>query len=306
MKLFVRPIITLVVLSGLCFSCNHAGKNTHNNSSSDSLALPKPDHIIVVIEENHGFDQIIHAAQAPYINQLAEEGALFTDSHGVTHPSQPNYIALFSGSVQDVKGDECLEDTSFTSPNLGAALLKAGYTFVGYGETMPSVGFRGCYYQKSTLTRSYLYGRKHCPWVNWLGTGENQMPDSLSRPMTDFPADFNKLPTVAFVIPDMDNDMHNNGGDTATVRRADNWLQQYLSKYVDWAKTHNSLLILTFDEDNFTPQNEIPTIFAGPMVKPGKYSDSINHYNVLRTIEHMYGLKPSGPAEASIITKVWK
>jgi acid phosphatase len=289
----------LLAFASLTFGCK-------NTPKEEQASFPKPDHVIVVVEENHGFDQIIGAPQAPYINQLASEGALFTDSHGVTHPSQPNYIALFSGSVQDVKGDECLEDTSFTSANLGAALLKAGYTFRGYGETMPSVGFKGCYYQKSTLTHASLYGRKHCPWVNWLGDGPNQMADSLSEPMTAFPSDFDQLPTVAFVIPNMDNDMHNDGGDTATVRRADDWLRQNLSRYISWAKDHNSLFILTFDEDNFTKHNQIPTIFVGPHVKPGKYADSINHYNVLRTIEHMYQLQPSGPAKAAPITQVWK
>lgn len=291
-----KNVFLLFLFSAILFGCNQ-NKNH----------FPKPDHIIVVIEENHGFDQIIGVPQAPYINQLAKEGALFTDAHGITHPSQPNYIALFSGGLQGVKGDECLADTTpFTTPNLGASLLQAGYSFAGYGETMPYSGFRGCYYQKSDLTKASLYGRKHCPWVNWLGSPENGLSDSLSLPMSEFPSDYSKLPTVAFVIPNMDNDMHNNGGDTAMTRRADDWLRQYLSGYIQWARSHNSLFILTFDEDDFTPRNAIATLFVGPMVKPGKYSDSINHYNVLRTIEHMYQLKPSGPAQAAVITNVWK
>lgn len=314
MKHFVNRSIVFVCVTAL-LSC-HPSANNGDSQEVDSssatptqanIALPKPDHIIVVIEENHGFDQIIGAPQAPYINELAAEGALFTDSHGVTHPSQPNYIALFSGATQGVKADECLlEKTPFTTPNLGASLIKAGYSFEGYGETMPYDGFKECTYKKSTLTKAYLYARKHCPWVNWQGDKENGLPDSISHPMSEFPSEFSKLPTVAFVIPNMDNDMHNNGGDTAMTRRADVWLRTKLAKYVDWAKTHNSMLILTFDEDNFTPQNEIPTIFVGPMIKPGKYNDSINHYNVLRSIEHMYQLPPAGPAQAQVIKGVWK
>jgi len=270
--------------------------------------IPRPDHIIIVIEENHSYGQIIGSPNAPYINQLAKEGALFKNSHGVAHPSQPNYLAIFSGGIQGVKDDRCLKDSSFQTDNLGASLLKAGYTFKGYGQTMPSAGFTGCYAQKSELTNAFLYGRKHCPWVNWLGSGENQFPDSLSQPMTAFPTDFSKLPTVSFVIPDMDYDMHNIGGpgDSAAIRRGDEWLQKNLSKYVEWAKTHNSLLIFTFDEDDFESVNHIPTIFAGPMVKGGLYSKKINHYNVLRTIEAMYNLSPSGDAKEKPITKVWK
>lgn len=310
--------LAVAVGAMLCFSCHHSNSGNNSlsqkNEASADIKLPKPDHIIVVIEENKGYDEIIDSPQALFISELAKEGALFTDSHGVQHPSQPNYLAIFSGSTQGVKGDECLQDsTPFTAPNLGAALIKAGYTFKGYAQTMPSVGFLPCYYQKSTLTKAYLYGRKHCPWVNWMGNKDNDFPDSLSRPMTDFPTDstlFSKLPTVAFVIPDMDHDMHNNipnvGSDTTMIKKGDTWLKDNLSKYVDWAKTHNSLFILTFDEDNFTPHNHIPTIFVGPMVKPGQYNDSINHYNVLRTIEGMYNLSHSGPATETAIMNVWK
>src|SRR5438270_392857 len=67
--------------------------------------LPVPDHVVVVIEENHSYSSIIGNSMAPYINQLAKTGALFTNSYGIEHPSQPNYLQLFSGSNQGVVGD---------------------------------------------------------------------------------------------------------------------------------------------------------------------------------------------------------
>jgi acid phosphatase len=77
--------------------------------------------------------------------------------------------------------------------------------------------------------------------------------------------------------------------------------------YVTWAQNNNSLLIVQFDEDDGTSGNHIATIFVGPMVKPGKYSEKINHYNVLRTIEDMYRLAHLGrTAIATPITDVWK
>ena len=152
------------------------------------------------------------------------------------------------------------------------------------------------------------YGRKHCPWVNWLGDKENQISPTLSQPMTDFPRDFNKLPTVAFVIPDMDYDMHNlaGPGDSAAIVRGDNWLRNNLSRYVKWAKTHNSLLIITYDEDQFTAGNHIPTIFVGENIKPGKYSEKINHYSVIKTLETMYGLDFTNNKDAIAIKDIWK
>jgi phosphatidylinositol-3-phosphatase len=269
------------------------------------------DHVIVVIEENHEYDELIGSANAPYINQLAQRGALFTDSHGVTHPSQPNYLILFSGSTQGVADDNCLNAiTPYTTPNLGASLIKKGLTFKGYAHTMPSAGFLDCVYKQSTLTVGYLYARKHCPWVNWIGNKANNIPASCSLPMTRFPKDFSKLPTVSFVVPDMDYDMHNIGapGDTAAIKRGDKWLKDNLASYVKWAKTHNSLLILTFDEDDYKTenQNHIPTIFCGAKINAGKYNVPLNHYNILHTLETMYNLPVDDAVDAAPITAIWK
>ena len=75
--------------------------------------------------------------------------------------------------------------------------------------------------------------------------------------------------------------------------------------------TNNSLFILTFDESYTAYEdpnlyNHIPTLFVGPMVKPGDYSKNINHFNVLRTLEDMYHLPYAGAAAvASPITEIW-
>jgi acid phosphatase len=93
------------------------------------------------------------------------------------------------------------------------------------------------------------------------------------------------LPTVSFVIPDLISDMHD-----GTVATGDAWLKSNIDGYAQWAKTHNSLLILTFDEDDYSTGNRIATIFVGAQIAPGSYDELINHYNVLATIESMYGL----------------
>ena len=298
---FLLPYIGII---SMATSCNQRSKKV-----TEREGLKVPDHVVIVIEENHGYDQIVGSDNAAYINKLIAESAVFTDAHGVTHPSQPNYLAFYSGSTQELNGDQCLKDsTPYTTPNLGAALLQNGYTFKGYAQGLPSVGYLECGDVKSQLTGGTLYGRKHCPWIDWQGDKKNNIPDSLSQPMTSFPKDFNQLPTVAFAIPDMDHDMHNIGtvGDSAAIVRGDNWLKENLSAYVEWAKTHNSLLILTYDEDQFTVQNHILTLFAGENVKPGKYSEKISHYNVLKTLETMYGLHVQDTTKEVAIKNIWK
>lgn len=267
----------------------------------------RPAHIVIVVEENHGYEQIINTENAPFINELAKEGLLFTNSQGVTHPSQPNYLALFSGSLQGTDGDECLDKKSpLTTPNLGAALLQNGFTFTGFSESLPKAGSLVC---DSEVSKGYDYARKHAPWVNWQGgeLKQNGLPDSPNQPFTSFPTDFNKLPTVSFVIPNEGNDMHNIDidGDTAAIKRADQWLKDHLSSYIEWAKKNNSLFILTFDEDDGGSMihNHIPTLFVGDKIRVGTDSAAINHYSVLRSIETMYNLPLSGKANGAKLIK---
>ncbi len=298
-----------ILLAGIAILASFTSCNQDSKKVTERDGIKVPDHVVIVIEENHGYDQIVGSDSAAYINKLLAESAVFTDAHGVTHPSQPNYLAIYSGSTQNINGDQCLKDsTPFTTPNLGAALLQNGYTFKGYAQSLASAGYLECGDVKSELTGGILYARKHCPWVNWQGDKNNNIPDSLSQPMTSFPKDFSQLPTVSLAIPDMDYDMHNIGtvGDSAAIIRGDNWLKENISAYVEWAKTHNSLLILTYDEDQFTAQNHILTLFAGANVKPGKYTQRINHYNVLKTLETMYGLHVQDTTKEVAIKNIWK
>src|SRR5262249_23321585 len=149
--------------------------------------------------------------EAPYINSLANSGALFTQSFGVTHPSQPNYLALFSGSTQGTIDDSCPH--TFGPPDLGGQLIAAGKTFGGYSESMPSVGYTGCVYPSAL---NPLYARKHNPWVNFT-----DVPSSNNMPFTSFPssANFSSLPTISFVVPNQQNDMHD-----GTISQGDTWL----------------------------------------------------------------------------------
>jgi hypothetical protein len=263
-------------------------------SSIAQNSIPHPDHVVVLIMENHGYEDIIGNANAPFINSLAQENALLNSSFGLIHPSQPNYLMLFSGSGQGVTNDNTPAGIPFTTANIGASLIQSGLTFKAFSDGLPSVGFTG--------SSSGSYRRKHAPWANWQGTGTNGISSTKHRPFTDFPTNYSQLPTVSFVVPDQSHDMHD-----GTIAEGDAWVETNMSAYITWAKTHNSLFILTFDEDDGNNLNHIVTIFAGEMVEPGTYSTGCNHYDVLRTMEEMYDLPYAGnSATATAITSVWK
>ena len=280
--------LSALLLCALCSAAIYAA-----DSAPPARRLPRPDHVVIVFEENRAYSHIIGNMAAQYINGLANRGALFSQSYAIGHPSQPNYLALFAGSTMGVRDNACPH--AFKSENLASLLLSAGFTFATYSESLPSVGFGGCI--------SGNYQRKHNPVVNWQG---HNVPASANLPFTEFPTDYSKLPTVALVVPDQSNDMHD-GREPDTIIRGDQSLRKNLDAYVRWAEKNNGLLILTFDEDDDSENNRIATIFAGPMVKQGVYARRIDHYSVLRTLLDMYGLPPLGrAADTQPIGEIWK
>jgi hypothetical protein len=259
-----------------------------------SAQMWRPDHVVIVIEENHAYSQIVGASAAPYINSLLSDTlcALLTQSYGLAHPSQPNYIMLFSGANQGITTDNLPGTFPFTSTSsLGSELISAGFTFTGYSEDLPSVG--------SNVTTSGNYARKHNPWVNWQGSSTYPIPTNSNQPLSAFPSDYTTLPNVSFVIPNLVDDMHN-GTDPSTITAGDTWLNTHLNGYIQWAKTHNSLFIFTFDEDNSASGNQILTFFIGAKVKKGSYSQTNNHYNILRMIEDMYSIPYLGGSSSAL------
>jgi phosphatidylinositol-3-phosphatase len=142
--------------------------------------------------------------------------------------------------------------------------------FTGYTEGLPASG--------STVRTSGSYARKHNPWVYF-----RTVPSGANQPFSRFPHNYSTLPTVAMVVPKQRNGMHNR-----SIQQGDSWLRQHLGGYVQWALRHTSLLILTWNEDNSSPSNQMATIFVGPMVRAGRYSTVINHYSLLRTVETLY------------------
>jgi len=250
--------------------------------------LPAAAHTVVVVMENRSYGEVIGSREAPYINQLAGRGALFTDSHAVAHPSEPNYLALFSGSTQGVTDDAC--PRTFGAVNLASELFAAHKTFTGYAQSLPSQGGSVC--------SSGMYARKHVPWVNF-----SNVPASATKSFASFPAgDYGRLPTVSFVIPNLCDDMH-----SCSVATGDGWLKRNLGGYATWAGSHHSLLIVTWDENDGSTGNQVPTIFVGQQVRAGRYAVPINDYSVLHTIESMYQLRPDAlAAGAGVITAVWR
>ncbi|MEU6401656.1 alkaline phosphatase family protein [Streptomyces sp. NPDC046985] len=261
-----------------------------SSSAQAASAVPAPAHTVVVVMENHAYSQVIGSSSAPYINSLKSGGANLTQSYAETHPSQPNYFTLFSGSTQGITDDSCYTPGFSSAPNLASEQLAAGRTWTSYNESLPSQG--------STTCSSGDYARKHNPWF-----GFSNVPTSSAKTFAQFPTDYSTLPQLSFVTPNLCSDMHD-----CSVSTGDTWLKNNLGAYATWAKTHNSLLVVTFDEDNKLSGNRIPTVLYGQPVAPGSSSaTTYNHYDLLRTLEDGQGLTAhaGNAASAHDITGVW-
>jgi hypothetical protein len=313
-----RSLLTGILVLVLSAAALGGGVGSRQGTGSKKDPLPWPaglpvyDHIVIVVEENQHPKDVFNPKLAPYINDvLKAEGANFTQMYGEEHNSQGNYFWLFSGSNHNIGFEDQVPAVKLSASNLAFQLhQKKGLSFKGYAEGLPEIG--------STVhfapdPKNGPYARKHAPWVSF-----DNVSTSCNVPFSGFPTTpdgFAKLPTVAFVIPNLDNDMHN-GPSAKAIPQGSQWLKDNIDPYYQWAKTHNSLLILTFDENKdlrhykgltnpfVKPkdeywrdvQNQIVTIFAGAHIKAGEYPEDrgITHVNILRTIEAMYRLPRSG------------
>jgi phosphatidylinositol-3-phosphatase len=247
--------------------------------------LPNYDHVVLVMEENHGYNQIVgDTTDAPYINNtLIAGGALFTNSFAATpttHPSEPNYFALWSGSTQGIADDGTYTEGA---ASLGGRLIAAGVTFKGYVEDVAQ--------------------RKHDPWESFTDS------PGLGVNFSTWPAgpDYSSLSKLSWVIPNLSDDMHDGASNAIQISTGDTWLSTHIGGYATWALTHNSLLIVTFDEDENTEGNHIMTVFYGARVRPGQYGQALTHYNTLRTLTDLYGLAPLANAiTVSPVVGCWR
>jgi acid phosphatase len=257
--------------------------------------VPAFQHIFIVIMENHGYDEIIGNAEAPYINGLADRYGVATNYVSVSHPSLPNYLALTGGSTFGITTDctDCFQQ----APNLVVdRVVPSGRTWRAYMEAMPSPGFVG---------DAYPYMQKHDPFVYYDNVRTDPAQLANVVPYTQFATDLASAattPAFGWITPNMVDDMHD-----GTVAEGDIWLSEQIPALLAspaWTE-HDSLLVITWDEDDNAPGNQVATIVIADQVPQGfRSAVAYNHYSLLRTVEVAWGLDPltTNDAQATVMS----
>ncbi|MDQ2859439.1 MAG: alkaline phosphatase family protein [Pseudomonadota bacterium] len=265
---------------------NAAACHARPAAAADS-AVPRYAHVVVIVEENKTYGQILDPASAPNIAALAAKYGNATRFFGEVHPSEANYVAILGGDtfgIHDDDGFSCragsagafcggsaapgYADHTISAPHLGEQLEAAGLTWKGYYQSLPAPGslvFTASDPAFDNGTRkTALYASKHSGFLNFASV---QSDPRRGEQIVDFgrlDADLaaNALPNFAFIVPNQCNEMHGlhgpnipadcDGGNVAAlIRRGDAFTGQLVKKIqatVAWKSAENFAIVITFDE----------------------------------------------------------
>jgi len=179
-----------------------ASATAHSSSSGEHAAVKR---IFVIMLENHSQSTVIGNPNAPFITSLANDNAQATNYYGVTHPSQPNYIAAITGQL-DLAQMNDHPTNHFAWTNLVDQLESHGRTWGAYMDAMPSAGYLGATAPGSVA----LYTSKHNPFVLMDDIRGDSSRLANVKPYTDLATDLNSAhaPDFVWISPNQCNDMH--------------------------------------------------------------------------------------------------
>jgi hypothetical protein len=281
--------------------------------------VPHYDHIFLIVEENHGFAQIIGNPAAPNINALANTFGLATASFSVADPSAPNYVAMLGGNFFGIADDNPYYTHTVSKGSLMSQLDAAHLSWKGYFQSLPYAGFRGvCYPVRCNGVPDFdpLYSSKHDGIPYFKSIQESNTEFGKIVPLQQLSRDLGSgLPSFAYVIPDQCHDMHgsppycNDSGDPGDdldnrlVGQGDLFVKQIVDQVTSspfW-NSGNNAIVVTFDEgadgdtsgccDAVPGTGQIATIVITSHGPRGLKDPTLyNHYSLLQTFQKAFGL----------------
>jgi len=275
------------------------------------------DHVFIIMMENTGYNTLIGNPNAPFINFAAATSGLATNYFGISHPSQPNYIAATSGSTNGVADDN---DTTIDVPNIVDQLESHGKSWKGYMQS-----FSLCATPLAHACGNQLYERKHNPFITYKDVQSNPARVANIVDFSQLATDLanGRVPDYVWISPDQCHDMHGRGH-VATepdatcdfsqveplISKGDTFLLNTVNAIMtSKAWTGNSVIFITWDESDFTGTGpsgfgdtsgccnanpgggHVVTLVISRTLRFARSSDdAANHYSMMATIEDNWHL----------------
>jgi acid phosphatase len=270
-------LLILSLLAGMQLACGGGGSATVQPPVQTAPAgQPTFNEVVLVVEENHSFSEVVGNSSMPYFNSLVSQYGLAAQYFANAHPSLPNYMVLTTGLTETF-------DDNFTGTisddNVVRELMKAGKSWKSYAESIPSVGYVGA--------DSNLYARRHNPFTYLSDVQQDSAQAANIVPFTQFATDLanDALPQYSFIEPNLMNDGHD-----GSLAQADAWLQANIEPLISSSAFQSSgLLIITFDEGSQADLDhgggQVATLIISASAKKGFQSQRLyQHQSVLRLI----------------------
>jgi len=250
-------------------------------------------HVIIVVEENHSYSQIIGNANLPFLNSLASRYSLATQYYANVHPSIGNYFMLTTGQIIT---NDAGHVPIITADNIVRRILTAGKTWKSYLESLPATGYLG--------PDKFPYTRGHNPISYFTDVANSNVQRLNLVPFTHFHSDLTNhaLPNYSFIVPNQQHNGHNCPpgtspcSDSLILRTLDAWLKNNIGPLLSTPEfQQDGILIIVFDEgresDTAHGGGHTATVIAGPKVKKSFRSSQFDqHQNVLRTALDALGI----------------
>ncbi|KAJ3273849.1 hypothetical protein HDV01_003827 [Terramyces sp. JEL0728] len=249
------------------------------------------------------------ALEQPYMKSLLPLGRLYTNMHGITHPSQPNYIAMIAGDLMGVADDNNIDLTGTT---IADTLEAAGHSWVTYQESYPG-GVGNCFTQKETVEGDmHIYERKHNPFMSFTAIQTTSRCDNIKNSdFLDKDIAAGKVADYVMYVPNQTNDGHGANYSSALnsstlaysferIHVGDAWLSTFMPKYLSSPFFADTLFLITFDENDAvakvdTTDNTIYTIAIGAGVQANSVDNArYDHYSQIALLNNEWGLKSLG------------
>lgn len=267
--------------------------------------------VLLVILENGDPKDAEDKKTKSFLPFLADTGAVISQYFAVAHPSQPNYIALISGSMAGVPNGD--DQVTVDRDHLGKALGERWRAYVENYPTPPKQAGK----TKCSLVEKVGgpggYAKRHVPFLNFKDVQDGDCHQIIAEDehLTKFGADLKNgsLADFSLLIPNLKHDGHA----PSNMITADDWLQRNLKPLLtaDPKLVKDLVVIVTFDEDDHTDashENKVFTVFWGAHVLHRRVEDvTYDHYDLLATIEALLNVqRPALPPGARPVSGIWK